>query len=65
MAKNYKVAGLTAITLVWAAAWMVVFFQPVNIETKLFQPCKSTITRWPSTNAKIAHITRKCHKRAQ
>src|SRR5208282_1085577 len=41
------------------------FFHPVNIETKLLQPCSTTITRCPNTNAKIAHMIRKCHSRAQ
>ena len=40
------------------------FFQPVSIETKLFQPCRTTITRCPKTNASIAHMMMKCHKRA-
>jgi hypothetical protein len=40
------------------------FFQPVSMETKLFQPCRTTITRCPKTNASIAHMMMKCHKRA-
>ena len=40
------------------------FFHPVNIETKLFQPCSTTITKCPKTNASIAHMIRKCHSRA-
>src|SRR5271167_2953841 len=41
------------------------FFHPVNMETKLFHPCRTTITRWPNTKARIAHMIRKCHSRAQ
>src|SRR5208282_5316709 len=41
------------------------FFHPVNMETKLFQPWSTTITRCPNTNASIAHMIRKCHSRAQ
>src|SRR5207248_8384421 len=40
------------------------FFHPVNMETKLFQPCRTTITRCPKTNASIAHMIRKCQTRA-
>src|SRR6185436_17133039 len=41
------------------------FFHPVNMETKLFQPCRITITRCPKTNASRAHMSRKCQTRAQ
>src|SRR5271165_3846949 len=41
------------------------FFQPVSMETKLFHPCRTTITRWPNTKARMAHIIMKCHSRAQ
>src|SRR5216684_8674483 len=41
------------------------FFHPVNMETKLFQPCRTTITRCPNTNASSAHMIRKCHNLAR
>src|SRR5712692_2580923 len=35
------------------------------METKLFQPCRTTMTRCPKTKSSIAHMIRKCHNRAQ
>ena len=38
-------------------------FQPTSIDTKFFQPCSATMTRWPGMNARNPHIARKCQTR--
>src|ERR1700757_5514662 len=62
---SHRNPKLTAVNNHYSDGYSGSFFHPVNMDTKLFQPCKTTITKCPNTNASSAHMIRKCHNLAR